>query len=125
MTEDIFLYNTEYFKSLTKDEKIAYVKNFVNDLAKKFNNHDLIKKDESPNGNIIYHIYSDGTITRQKGGWAYQKRNVTDIYNRCIIENNFFTFPYEGSVMNDTYAIIELENCCKIRKLILDIYKEM
>jgi hypothetical protein len=32
-------------------------KNFVNDLVEKLNNPGLIKKDESPNGNIIYHLY--------------------------------------------------------------------
>ena len=82
-------YDKEYLLSLTKEDKINYIKNFVNDLIKKLNNPDLIKKNESPNGNIIYHLYSDGTITRQKGGWAYLKRSVTDVHTKCINKNNF------------------------------------
>jgi hypothetical protein len=29
---------------------------------------------DQPNGNIIYHLQSDGKITYQKGGWAYGAR---------------------------------------------------
>jgi hypothetical protein len=121
----VYSYDKEYLSSLTREDKINYSRNFVNDLVVKLNNPELIKKDESPNANIIYHLYSDGTITRQKGGWAYLKRSLTDIYDKCINKNNFFTFPYKGNISGDTYAIIELENCIKIRKLIFDICKDL
>lgn len=122
MTE---FYDKEYLLTLSKNDKIDYCKNFVNNLFEKLNNPELIKKDESPNGNIIYHLYSDGTITRQKGGWAYKKRSVTDIYGKCISENNFFTFPLKCCNEGDTYAIIELENCIKMRELIFNICKDL
>jgi len=46
---------------------------------------------ESPNGNTIYHLYSDGEITYQKGGWAYLQCSVQipfflffSVYNQCL-----------------------------------------
>ena len=39
-------------------------------------NFNLIDPNETPNANIIYHVYSDGEITYQKGGWVYQQRSV-------------------------------------------------
>lgn len=35
----------------------------------------LIIPSESPNGNTIYHLHSNGEITFQKGGWAYLQRS--------------------------------------------------
>ena len=35
----------------------------------------LVIPTESPNGNTIHHLYSDGVISFQKGGWAYLQRS--------------------------------------------------
>ena len=45
------------------------------ELIKTLHNPALVKNDESPGANTIYHIYNDGEITYQKGGWAYQQRS--------------------------------------------------
>ena len=45
------------------------------ELINQLHNPNLIKRDESPGANTIYHIYDDGEITHQKGGWAYQQRS--------------------------------------------------
>ncbi len=36
--------------------------------------NELIDETAAPNGNMVYHLYSNGTITRQKGGFAYLNR---------------------------------------------------
>ena len=92
-TSDIFSYDTEYFSSLNRDEKTIFIKKLINNIVLSLNNPLLIKKEEQPNENIIYHLYSDGTITRQKGGWAYGNRSTIDIEYEIIKPKTFFTFP--------------------------------
>lgn len=54
-------------------------------LVNKYHNPDLIKSNDSPNSNIITHIYSDGEITEQKGGFAYLQRSERT--TKCPISN--------------------------------------
>ena len=116
-TSDIFSYDTEYFSSLNRDEKTIFIKKLINNIVLSLNNPLLIKKEEQPNENIIYHLYSDGTITRQKGGWAYGNRSTIDIEYEIIKPKTFFTFPLKGVNEGDTYAIMSLEDCQKVRNL--------
>ena len=114
-------YNKEYLSSLNRDSKNLFIKDFVNNVANILNNHSLIKTEQQPNENIIYHLYSDGTITRQKGGWAYKKRSVTDIEYEIVKPNTYFTFPNLGDNEGDTYSIMTLEDCHKVRNLMNDL----
>ncbi len=41
----------------------------------KNNKNELIDQEQSPNGNLVYHLYSNGIITYQKGGNAYLCRS--------------------------------------------------
>jgi hypothetical protein len=113
----IFDYDLEYLKTLNSEEK----KDKINKIAKSLHNPELIKKDEAPNANIIYHLYSDGTITRQKGGSAYGRRSVIDIEQSLKISNTFFTFCLKGQYEGDTYCIMTFEDCNKLRKLMKDL----
>lgn len=96
------------------------------ELLKEFihscNNPKLINTEAAPNENTIYHIYSDGEITEQKGSWAYGRRNertwkypkFTNIYQKGL-------FPYErksDSGMIYGYAIVTPENASKIIDMI-------
>lgn len=117
MTSDIFSYDTDYFSSLNRHEKTIFIKKLINNIVLSLNNPLLIKKEEQPNENIIYHLYSDGTITRQKGGWAYGNRSTIDVEYEIIKPNTFFTFPLKGVNEGDTYAIMSLEDCQKVRNL--------
>lgn len=117
MTSDIFSYDSEYFSSLNKLEKTIFIKTFVNKIVLSLNNPLLIKKEQQPNENMIYHLYSDGTITRQKGGWAYGNRSTIDIEYEIIKPNTFFSFPLKAVNEGDTYAIMTLEDCQKVRNL--------
>lgn len=115
--ETLTYYDRDMYILLSKNEKYKFIKNLINDMVKKLNNHELINTTMAPNENIIYHLYSDGTITRQKGSWVYGKRSVTDIESYCVKPNTFFNFPYKGQYEGDTYAILTLENCHKIKNI--------
>ena len=95
----------------------------INKLVSEKHNIDLVKPTESPNGNIIYHLYSDGEITYQKGGFAYLQRSVFT-HKPCI---NFdvkfkFVFPLERD--NFTYAVMTKDDCDQIREMMLDLQKK-
>lgn len=92
-------------------------KDYVNEMVLKLHNPSIIDSKLQPNENIIYCLYSDGTITRQKGGWAYGNRTVTDIMYKILKPNTFFTFPLKGQYEGDTYAILSYDDCIKIRNI--------
>ncbi len=72
----------------------------------------LVKPEESPNGNKIYHIYGTGELTEQKGGFAYRQRLeriVRDYHFQCDYS---YLFPLNG------YAIVTYENGIKILQII-------
>ncbi len=71
--------------------------------------------DASPNGNTIWHLYSDGTITFQKGAWAYGRRSeFTDSYS---FNNKGIPFKFVLEAADDTtYAILTNEECKQFRE---------
>ncbi len=76
----------------------------------------LINPDESPNGNTIFHIYSDGEITQQKGGKAYGQRSEFSYQYSVGKKIPKEMFPL---YRNDYgYAIVTYEDALKIRELI-------
>jgi len=106
------------FKKSSEMEISNHIKNTsVNEMVYKLHNPSIIDSKLQPNENIIYCLYSDGTITRQKGGWAYGKRSVTDIMSKILKPNTFFTFPLKGEYEGDTYAILSYDDCVKIRNI--------
>ena len=115
-------YNKEYLSNLNIPAQNIFIKYFVNKVVDNLNNPSLIKLDQQPNENIIYHLYSDGTITRQKGSWAYGNRTIYDIAYEIVKPNTFFTFPNKGEKDGDTYAIMTIDDCYKVRKLINEIF---
>lgn len=122
--EKLFEYDRDIYISLSKNEKYKFTKNLINDIVRKLNNPKLIDKNLAPNENIIYHFYSDGTITREKGSWAYGNRSVFDVESYCVKPNNFFSFPYNGQNNGDTYAILTFENCKKVKNLMNELLLE-
>jgi len=85
----------------------------------------LIKPNESPNGNIIYHLYSTGEITFQKGGSAYMQRSeftlLSDIRNYHDLGLKFPKRADDGS----TYAILTEEECNKFREQMCELIKKV
>ena len=78
----------------------------------------------SPNDNIIWHIYSTGEITYQKGSWAYRQRSEFNqeykIYN-LKLDSNLFPYKTTDCGTEIGYAIVTKENAIKIRKMMLEI----
>ena len=76
----------------------------------------LIQPKESPNGNIIYHLYSDGAITYQKGGSAYLQRSVFDdeyaLKNHRKINLKLLNNSPDGT----TYVILTQSECNYFRQ---------
>ena len=76
----------------------------------------LIQPKESPNGNTIYHLYSDGTITYQKGGDAYLQRSVFEeeyaLKNHRKINLKLLNDAPDGT----TYVILTKEECHYFRE---------
>jgi hypothetical protein len=91
------------------------IKKNINDMVSSLHNPSIIDPNLQPNENIIFCLYSDGTVTRQKGGWAYGKRSITDIMYEIVKPNTFFTFPLKGEREGDTYAILTYDDCIKVR----------
>lgn len=85
----------------------------IQEMIDIMHNPDLVKPTESPNGNWIYHIYSDGEITNQKGGWAYLKRSVFVYASPILGYKCKYVFPLKSST--NSYAIVTLEDALKIR----------
>lgn len=75
----------------------------------------------SPNANQIYHLYSTGKITHQKGAWAYLKRSEFTIDDTISNAKNLpFKFPLIQD-NNITYAILTQKECIEFRKEMEDI----
>ena len=60
---------------------------------------ELVQSTMAPGANEICHLYRDGTITTQKGGWAYRQRS--EFTRRCSIRpspEGTFVFPPSGFI---------------------------
>ena len=96
-------------------------------MIKELNNDGLWHPNESPNGNTIYHIYQDGTITYQKGGFAYCQRSEFDREKSITTEldldfdkfkhkRNVETMSYGRlTIITYGYAIVTCQNALLIR----------
>jgi hypothetical protein len=75
----------------------------------------------SPNGNLIYHFYSNGEITYQKGAWAYLKRSE---FNKSygILGAKYLPFKFVKEKGDGiTYAILTKEECDSFAKEMKEI----
>lgn len=93
----------------------------LKDFIHSCNNPKLIDTNMAPLENTIYHIYSDGEITEQKGSWAYGHRNERT-WTYPVFENIYVKdlFPYERNNNFGTfgYAIVTFEDAKKIIDMI-------
>jgi hypothetical protein len=85
----------------------------VQDMIISYHNPALVQQNASPNGNWIYHIYSDGEITHQKGGFAYLMRSELSEKNPVYKFKKKLEFPMKGPT--HSYAIVTKEHAILIR----------
>jgi len=92
---------------------------YIQEYILKCHNILLLKPSEQPNENIIYHIYSDGEITDEKGGWAFSNRSMRTLKDSIVPNNYVALFPVRRGY-NDSYgcAMVTLEDALKIRELL-------
>jgi hypothetical protein len=88
-------------------------------LIEEYHNPKLVRPEESPNENIIYHIYDSGNITYQKGGWAYLRRSEFTDSHLCVKISYPELFPM--GTKYSSYAIVTEEHA----KIIQSLMKEM
>jgi hypothetical protein len=100
------------------DSKITI--NQINEEIKKCHNPNLVIETSDPNGNIIYHLYKDGTITHQKGGRAYMQRSEFDDYFPINKSYDELVFPITKNKFEENhYAIMTKEDAVRIRNMML------
>lgn len=84
----------------------------------------LVNPKESPNGNIIYHLYSDGEITFQKGGWAYLQRSEFSLESTiCGHKELQMSFSNEAD-RGRSYVILIEEECKYFRDKMIELLKK-
>ena len=74
----------------------------------------LINVNDSPNGNRIYHLYDDGEITSQKGGWTYQQRSEFTVEYPFIYGKSPYIFPNKCG--DHMYVILTESECKQMRE---------
>jgi len=92
---------------------------YIQEYILKCHNPELLKKEEQPNANTIYHVYSDGEITEEKGGWAFGNRSIRTLKDNIVPNNYVALFPVRRGY-NDSYgcAMVTLEDALIIRELL-------
>jgi hypothetical protein len=84
----------------------------------------LVNPKDSPNGNTIYHLYSDGGITFQKGGWAYLQRSEFATESTIGGHRELkMSFPNEASY-GKTYVILTQEECKYFRGKMIELLEK-
>lgn len=92
-------------------------------LIGEIHNPNLINVNDSPNANTIYHIYNDGQVTYQKGGWAYLQRSEFDLKPSIpyFVNDLCLLFPKEIHNSSISYAIGTEENCLRVREYMVKL----
>jgi hypothetical protein len=84
----------------------------------------LVNPKESPNGNTIYHLYSDGGITFQKGGWAYLQRSEFSTESTIGGHRELrMQFPNEADY-GRTYVILTQQECKYFRGKMIELLEK-
>ncbi len=99
--------------------------NTLKELIISCHNPKLVIPDESPNANTIYHVYSDGEITEQKGGIAYLQRSERTIIYDKFQNKNPEIFPLQRENMYNKmygYAIVTYSDALRIIDMMSQVY---
>ena len=115
-------------------EQMKDIASQIDSKIQEYHNPDLLEKDEAPNANWIYKIWEDGTITHEKGGFAYGRRSMFDdqpaVCNHSFT-NHLLVFPMHVKrqsiigLINEGYAMVTQEHAYEIRKMIVELYMVM
>jgi len=81
----------------------------------------LVVPGQPPNGNTIYHFYSTGEISQQKGGWAYQQRSEFITHGRVSYFRDLNLVLPKQAADETTYAILTEQECIYFRKKMMEL----
>lgn len=96
-------------EQLNKDIIAAYDKHYT------ISPTGLINPKESPNGNQIYHLYSTGEISFQKGGWAYMQRSEFMTHGTIPNYQKLDLKLPKKAADGSTYVILTEDECKNFR----------
>lgn len=80
----------------------------------------LLDLSESPGHNTIWKLYNDGEITYEKGGYAYQRRNLFTWSHPIIYSPQHISFSLPVNISSSShlsYAILTMEQAVFFRAL--------
>ena len=120
-----FLHIFTYVKMETSAVTSRVCEQDIYDAVSRCHNPGLIHPEESPNSNTIYHIYNDGEITDQKGGWAYQQRTMRPTWYGLCRSFDATKFPLKSGDQNQYgYAIVTYADAVMIRTMMEKLIKQ-
>lgn len=122
---DIFYYDVQKYLKLDRFKKLKFTKNFIDSLVSQL--HDplliidsMLSDDKFP----VCFLYSDGSITRFRRKLMDMDHDNYVSYE-IISPSDFFKFPCSENLEEDTYAVMTLEDCCKVKNLINELMLEI
>ena len=124
-TKDMIFCNKKAFLSLDKPRRQKFIKKFIDEIVSQL--HDpllIIDSNLSEDNYPVYYLYSDGSITRCRK-IDMDEKHINYVSYEIILPNTFFTFPCKESLFEDTYAIMSLEECYKVKDLMNELLLEI
>ena len=86
----------------------------------------LVMPNEAPSANTIYHLYSNGEFTYQKGGDAYLRRSEFESQPYIVgYEKLNLQLANKTSEYYLTYVILTAEECLNFRKRMETLIKKI
>ncbi len=121
-------FDSGYLQSFNKEVAVQSLNERVIQAAKAHCDENgkcsLIIPDMSPNANTIYALYSDGTITSEKGGWAYGARSIFE--SKSKLHNiRLCNFNFGDKIASDgsSYVLLTAQECKEFRNEMSQIIK--
>ncbi len=94
----------------------------LEELVKQHHDPDLVKPDETPNGNTQILIFNDGEIVSTKGGHAFLQRSMIIIRGAVMGYKGHIPLPMKFGDKN-TFAIVkDFDTAELIRKQMIKIW---
>lgn len=85
----------------------------------------LVHPTKQPNENIVYHLYSTGEISFQKGGYAYMARSEFMTEGKLSnYQKLSLVFPNQA-VDGTTYVILTKEECKNFRFQMIELIQKL
>lgn len=123
--QNMFYYNKKTFLSMNKFQKLKFTKEFINNLVSKLHLLTISKLSCATGSEIVHYLYSDGSLTRGVKREYMDSNHIDYISYEIISPCSFFYFPCIGQSMEDTYAILTLDQSYKIINIINELFLEI